>query len=604
MKKVLVVISILISNIILAQNVKFLVISNPEIDNPKSTAVIDSTASLIKLRGDINFIIITGSLTKNGTVDQFAVLKKSLDNISVPYFLLPGNIDLHNADGWFFFKGMSDSKFIHNANGFLFVGLSPAIPFTQICHFTPEDLDWLRSVLDSINMNQEFYFISPLPLENMIDNWKQLFLLFNNKPPQLIINGNSDKPILKNFLGHNLFNTNKATIGKNGIPNYFVFDIAKDSILILDGSNKLIASIDKTINIEKNVIDTVGVETFNSDILMRTDLNYTMLTSTNVWEKRIYTSDVTGLISCIDSSGKPLWDFDMGGDIFSKPVIADRILTAATLQGDLVTLSAVSGEQIQSIGFEEPITSDLSIFEYQGNKELMVSKLTNYNSALVFGTSSGKLFCYDLETLQEYWANNDAKGMISSKPICVNNKILFSSRDGYLYCIDARTGLLIWRWKEKADTDLSGSPIFCDGQKVFAVSSDGILYAINLLLGKLEWKFDKPNLSTNFSLSSDNKRLFIESNEKFLYVVQADKGRMLREVKLEDKFYPSMGSPVDIGNDVFFSNNGTVWLLDGKYNAGKVLFLGEAPNHPLIKFNDNKYLVSNIDGRIIIFSLR
>ena len=604
MKRLSTLIFLIIVNAAFAQHSKFILISNPEISDLRSTALLDSISSLIERRGDINFLVISGNLTQDGSNKQFQVLKKSLDKLPVEYFLLPGINDLRDANGWELFKEISDNKFVYNNNGFMFIGLSPAVPFTKLQHFTLEDMNWLSSVLDTTNVGKDYYFLSPSLLDEDVDNWKQLFSLFYKKTPELIINGIADKPLLRNLNGYYLFNATASTISKDKVTNYFEFDISPDTISILDNNGKVIASIDKTITIEKDSIDTTNTQTFNADVSMQTDLSNTMLTSTTEWNNNIYTSDVSGLISCIDSTGKVLWDYDANGDIYSKPVLADRVLTAATLQGDIITLSAISGEQIQSIGFEETITSDLSVINYEGSRELMIPKLSNSKSAVVFGTASGKVYCYDLETLQEYWVNKDAKGMIRSKPVLVNNKILYSSRDGFLYCIDARDGLLIWRWKEKADTDLSDSQIFCDGKKVFVVSTDGIMYAINLLLGKLEWKLDKFNLLTNFGMSDDGKLLYLESKEKSLYIVQTDKGRKVKEVKLDNAFSESLDFPIDAGEKILYTNKGIVYTLNKKYNSDKILFAGDAPAHPIIKLSDNKFLISNIDGRIIIFSLR
>lgn len=604
MKRLLTIIFLAISGIITAQQVKFILITNPEISDSKSASLIDSVASFANGRSDINFIMINGNLTKSGTASQIEILKQSLDKFSVQYILLPGPRDVRDANGWELLKEIAGDKFIYDENEYSFIGLSPVIPFTRLRHFTFENLEWLNSVLDTVRIDKDFYFISPSILDEEVYNWDQLFSCFTTKIPQLIINGNSEKPLLRNLSGYYVFNAHASIFSKNGLPDFIEFNISKDSIVISDNTNKIISVIDKTVKIEKDKFDTAGVQLFNSDLLMRTDLNYTMLTSTAYWNKKIYTSDLSGLVSCIDSTGKVLWDYDTNGEIYSKPVIADRIITAATLQGDIITLSAINGEQIQSIGFEETITSDLSVIDYSGSRELMIPKLTDSKSAVVFGTANGKLYCYDIETLQEYWVNGDAKGMIRSKPVYINNKILFTSRDGYLYCIDARDGLLIWRWKEKADTDLSDSQILSDGKKVFAISTEGKVYAINLLLGKLEWKLDNLNFITRFGISADNKSLYLTSKEKSLVIVQAEKGKIIREVKLDEYFPESLDFPIDAGNNILFSNKGTVYSLNERLNTNKVLFFGNAPIHPVIKISDNKFLVSNIDGRIIIFSLR
>ena len=116
MKRLTTLIFLIIVNAVFAQHAKFILISNPEISDSKSTALIDSISSIIEKREDINFLMISGNLTQNGSVKQFEVLRKSLDKLPVEYFLLPGINDLRDANGWDLFKEISDNKFVYNKN--------------------------------------------------------------------------------------------------------------------------------------------------------------------------------------------------------------------------------------------------------------------------------------------------------------------------------------------------------------------------------------------------------------------------------------------------------------------------------------------------------
>ncbi len=604
MQKVAVLFLLLSATIIFPQQTKFAIISNPKISDLKSAALLDSTISYINRNDEINFVVITGSLTEKGLEKEADVFINCLSRLSKQIFVLQGSSDVRDANGWQLLNDISADKFSYKNNGSTFIGLSPIIPFTNLNHFRSENLEWLSHVLDSIKIGDGLIFFSPVKLENNTDNWESIFSLFNKKTPDLIINGGSEKPSFRNFKGYSVLDIPSISLNKNKLPEFFTVSVSKDSINILDSSGKLFATIDKTIAIGKDSINIPVVETFGANIEMNTELNSTMITSTSYWNGHIYTSDESGLISCIDSTGKVLWDYDAGGNIYGKPVIADGMITFATYQGDITSASVIDGEQIQSIGFEENITSDLTLINYEGKRELMIPKLSESKSAIVFGAADGKVLCYDLETLQQYWVNEDAGGMVREKPIYSQNKILFTSRDGYIYCIDARDGLLIWRWKEKADTDLSDSPIYSNGKSVFVVSKDGIVYSINLLLGKLEWKLDKVNGSSNFGISDDNSSLLLFSRNNSFYIIDAAKGKITKEIKSAGAFYESLDHPVRFGDNIFYSSNGMIYKLNGKNIPDKIIFAGNSPLHTLINISDNKFLASNVDGRIIIFTLR
>lgn len=586
-----------------SRQLRFAVISNPSVEQSTSATLFNSMLAEIDTSKGLDFLIILGNLTGSGTEKEFLTLKSSLNKLTIPYYLLPGKKDARNANGWLYFKELYDDKFVFDKNDIVFIGLSTSIPFMNINHMTIENYDWLNTVLDTLNRTKNIFFFTPSIIDEDIDNFKDLLNLLSSRNLRMVVNGFASKNEVRNLHGYNILNISNSLNYAKSLYSVLTCEIKNDSIYILD-KNKIIHTIDKSINIEKEKVIPGSVEFNNSEMLMQTDLASTMLTSTLFWNNKIYISDESGLISCIDTTGKLLWDYDTYGSIYGQPVIADRMLAAATLQGDVVTLSAISGEQIQSIGFEERITSNMTVINYSGTRELMIPKLTNSKSAIVLGTADGKVYCYDFETLQEYWVNTNSKDMICSDIIYVENKLLYTSRDGYLYCVDARNGLMIWRWKEKSETDLSYSQILHDGKKVYIASEDGTLYAINLLLGKMEWKSDKYSILQNIGLSNNARQLYALSKNNLLLLINTANGRIEKEIKLSEKNYFSPSTPVEIGNNICVINNGSIYFIDNKNTVKKILFMGNAAIHPLIKIGEEKYLASNIDGRIIIFSMR
>lgn len=610
MKKIFFAFILLSFTICYAQKVKLAFVSNPSIDKNKNTSLLDSLIKKLNIIEDLDFVIITGNLTSSGAEKEFLMLKSSLNNLTKPYYLLPNLRDLSDANGWLYYNDLFEDKFAFKNNEKFFVGLSSSLPFTNFNHYTLENLDWLNEALDTIKQNEEIYLFTAEQFENSANNWKIYLNQFSNpfgnskKNLKLIINGNCKKTALRNLLGYTVLDVSPSFQYDKKLFDFILIEISNDSVKIFNNTNKIITAFDKSIEIQKEKIEIADIQSFNSDILMKTSLNATMLTSCNYWNEKIYASDQSGLISCIDSTGNVLWEYDANGNIYGKPAIADRMIAVATFQGDLITLSAVSGEQIQSIGFDDYITTNLLIIDYKGERELMIPKLTQSNSAIVFGTASGKIFCYDLETLQEYWVNDYCKEMITSKLFYIDNKIFYTSKDGFLYCIDSRTGVTIWRWKEKANSDLSYSNIISDGKRIFVVSQDGILYAVNLLLGKLDWKIENYNFLLSIGLSKNKKYVYAESkNNKFL-IINTDKGKIEKEIKVDETFFLSFSYPIESEKGIIWGNNGFVSYFDAKYNPVKSLFLGYAPLHPIEKISENKYLVSNIDGTIIIFQMR
>lgn len=602
MKKLFIIL-FLIYNINFAQKINFAFLSSPSINKSGNNSVFDSTISKINKIENLDFLIIAGNLTSSGSEREFLMLKSLLNKLEKPYYLLPSENDFQDAKGWIYYQDNFDDKFAIRYNNKIFIGLSPIIPLTNFNHYTVENINWLNETLDTLKLSDEIYFFSPNQFESDIDNWKFLLNNLSQKNLKLLVNGNAAKTELRNLSGYSILDIHSSQNTSKKILDFVLIEISKDSIKIFDNSGKIISVIDKTIDIPKEKIEIDKLQSISSDILLNINLNSTMLTSCSYWNNKIYTFDYSGLISCIDTTGKIKWEFDANGNIIGKPIIADMMIAAATFQGDLISLSAISGEQFQSIGFEDYITTDLLAINYSGEKELMIPKLSQSTAAVVFGTSSGKIYCYDLETLQEYWSNDYCKEMISPNLLFIDNKIFYTSRDGFLYCIDAKEGITIWRWKEKANTDLSYSQILSDGKRIFVVSQNGVLYAVNLLLGKLDWKIEN-QFYQNIGLSDDKKFVFAGTKNNEFMIISADKGKIERKIKTEIKFSNSFSKPVELDNKIFWSDNGFVNHFDSKFNLVKNLYLGSAPIHPVEKISSNKYLTSNIDGTIVIFKSR
>lgn len=340
------------------------------------------------------------------------------------------------------------------------------------------------------------------------------------------------------------------------------------------------------------------------DIISRIELKSVLGADPLFTGGRIYTAERSGIISCYDTSGTIRWKRQMTAEIFSGPVIADGQLAAGLSNGDITSLISFTGVPIQSIGIDDSITTDLGTIEYKGDKELFLPKQSTSGTAIIFGTKSGSIYCMDLETLQEYWRNNDSRGSIASRPVIEENKILFSGSDGFLYSIDSRNGLLNWRWKETAETDFSRSQIFCDGKKIFLVSADNNLYCIDLLLGKLIWKIDKIKILPAIALSENLKGLYAKTLDNRFFLISAEKGSVLRQLKHDAGFDSTRISPVESEGKIFFTGGNSIFSVNSKFKEEVIMNFGEESISSLKLIDKNKFIVSTSAGTVLIFKPR
>ncbi|NMB81789.1 MAG: PQQ-binding-like beta-propeller repeat protein [Ignavibacteria bacterium] len=598
MKKILITILLFLSTILKSQEFSFGIVSNLQFSESKK-AQIDSLVKKINTINQLPFVLFTGSLTGKGSSNEFLSLKNSLDSLKSQYILLPFGNDTRDVEGWETFLDFSgDDKFVYNSNGYLFIGINPTLPYLNINTYTSENIEWLKQIIDSVKLNKEIYFVSPVPFQS-ISGWESVFEILIKKNLKLIINCNAVGFSHKSILG----------IGAVELPNLngpegFIFTLTNEKIRI-DNLNQNLRSItDKSISVNTNLPERKSELLDHVNKLVSIEKRELTYASTLYWNGKIYTASYDGIVTCYDSTGQMLWDYNTFGNVTGTPVISDRILAIATLSGDLITLSAITGEQIQTIGFEERITTSLNVIDYQGSKILMIPKLSNSKSAIVFGTSSGKIYCYDLETLQEYWVNTNSKGMIRNKPFSINNKIFFTADDGFLYCIDARNGLLIWRWKEKADTDFSNSSIASDGKKIFVVSAEGTLFAIDNLLGKFLWKNDKVNSFGKLSLNQEKKLLITKGRDSKIYLINSDTGKIEREIKYDGQFSNSFTEIIPVDGNLVFTNDGSIYKSLNNMKYEPIYYKDYSPFRSLERLDKERFIASKYNGSVLIFSLR
>ncbi|MCX6170988.1 MAG: PQQ-binding-like beta-propeller repeat protein [Ignavibacteriales bacterium] len=340
------------------------------------------------------------------------------------------------------------------------------------------------------------------------------------------------------------------------------------------------------------------------DIYAKIEIKSLNAVSSVLWENKIYICENSGTVACYDTTGKMIWKHNISAEIVTGPLVTDGQIAIGTANGEIVSLIAHNGEQIQSIGLDDTLTTDLTEMQYEGDKELFLPKQSTSKTAILFGATPGTIYCIDLETLQEYWRNKDSRGKIIYPPLVIQNKVLFASTDGYLYCIDARNGLLNWRWKETETTDFSEAKIVCDGKKVFAVSKDSQLYCIDFLLGTLIWKSEKPKILTSIGLSNDSKNLFAKSEDKRFLFFSAEKGTIIRQLKHDVSFDSSRTQPVEYQDKIYFTNNGCIYALDKKLKEEKIFDFGETSIISFIQAGNNKFLAATSSGTILIFGIR
>lgn len=583
-------------------------IGAPEADNDL-TAVISS----INQNNNIKFVIITGDITEKGKDVEFQNAYELLSSLNKSYYIIPGNHDTKWSESGClnYLELFNDDKFYFEFNNDVFIGINTGIPWRGAGgHISPEDLKWLDEIIKEIPTSKRIFLFIHHPLDD-IDNSFLLTNIFYGYNLSLIFCGHDHSN--KSFDYNNIQCVmGKATLNKNYLSwGYNLVEVLNDTISIfsVDKNPKKTKWISFLSNkpTEIKIIDSLQFLDFNVDLVGIYDLQQTLIAPVLVYNEKIFSVTKSGLITCNNLNGDKIWSYDLNDYVFSKPVLIDNMLVVGTLRGELILFDSDNGEIIQSIGIENSITSKLLALNYIGNKDMVIPKRTDSKSTVVFGTSAGELFCYDVETLQEIWCNKDAKGMIETKPLLFDNKIYFGSWDGYFYCIDAREGWLIWKWT--AQKNFYYSTAACepqtDGKNIFITSPDKYVYAIDALLGIIKWKTNEANAWESIGISKDGNKLLIKSAQDNFSILSAENGKIIKNIKIDNGVDTTPVEPIEWNNKILFSSaNGNIYLIDKNYKIEKILFIGNSRTHTIQHVKDNMFVVSNMDGKIVIFKIK
>ncbi|MFA7287921.1 MAG: PQQ-binding-like beta-propeller repeat protein [Melioribacteraceae bacterium] len=588
-----------------SKNIAF--ISNIESGNNDNLQKLSILIDSLNNCKNIDNIIITGDLSYTKDDNDYKLLNELLNSLKVSYSILPGkNENVNYPYDWSdFFDHIEGDNLLIEADEYLITGINGFLPYSDYKHFSMENLTWLGSTLKEYGKNRTIISILPFALSEQISNENGYLSILKSNRTGVIIQPTKEKNSSEIIDGIRVISLQDGFIDKNGNPYYHLMSLNGSSVsfskIIIDGEEEKIETYDLSVDISNPELNLAPSESGFSKGLLKIETNTSTYSRPIRTKEKFISYSEEGIISCYDTTGRQKWDFDSYGNSLSSPVIDNGIVTCANLNGDLSSISQLGGEQIQTIGFSEPIITDLLTIEYNGTKELMIPKLSRSNAAIVFGSISGKLSCYDLETLQEYWVNNSAKGLILNKPLNTDNKIFFTSRDGFLYSIDARNGLMIWKWRESNSNNVTDCSPISDNKNIFVVSKDGTLSAIDLLLGKTEWKLTKRNIIDKVALSFDKKYLYAKSEGNKFLVINCDKGTIIKEIKLNFNLDNFPSDILQNENAIYFASGESLYSIDKKYKVIKIFSNENGVINYLELFN-NKIMISDLNGRITIIN--
>ncbi|UCC92368.1 MAG: PQQ-binding-like beta-propeller repeat protein [Thermoplasmata archaeon] len=208
----------------------------------------------------------------------------------------------------------------------------------------------------------------------------------------------------------------------------------------------------------------------NNTTLWSTRFDDAILSSPVVFEGRVYVGTMGGDLVCLSAvTGNVIWNFSTGGPIESSPAYHDGYVYVGSDDGRIYKIKADSG-------FRE---NDGALIWWNQTGAPIKSSPTVVGDRVLVGSSDFGMHCYDIETSEELW-NFSTGGYVYSAAAVADGIAVFGSCDGNVYAVNLTTGSEIWRFQAEY---CPASPLIRSNE-VFIGTYDEKFYGINLDTGE------------------------------------------------------------------------------------------------------------------------
>ncbi|MSP10083.1 MAG: dehydrogenase [Pelagibacteraceae bacterium] len=247
---------------------------------------------------------------------------------------------------------------------------------------------------------------------------------------------------------------------------------------------------------------------------------------------------------------------------------------------------------------------------YPFNSEIKLYKekffAVDYKNTLRCYNISNGSECWNLPTQDSFTLSNAQHSVI-----IINNLVIFSNSIGEITSVDIETGLIIWQVSTQSvgivneAFKFKTSKLVSDGNSIFFSNNRNEFYSIDVNTGTTNWTNE---INSNLTPVIIDKLIFTVSNDGYLFIVEKDKGNIVRindllinhDIK-KRKYIRPIGFAIGEKNLFLTFNNGKVIVVN--LEQANILYIekvsGDYLSEPFI-FNEKLYIIKN--GSIIVYS--
>ena len=480
---------------------------------------------------DVDAVMLTGDLTNEGSDEQLRNIKGILDDITHPFYIIPGN----HENNWSqsacktFNDLWGSDRFVFTVDNLVVVGMNCG-PFMKMGdgHIKQEDLLWLDSTLTAmVKPGMMVLSVNHYPILDDLDNYRAYVDILKKYP------------VITHQCGHYHSWRLYETDGINGLMvraldmgggNYgytlMKIDLDRQWIYIY---NKVIGKNPEQMyayHINTDYYTPQLTETQNtvpSGIVIKRVVadNASIFTRVGVDEKNLYFGNSLGYCKAVDKkTGALRWQYKTDAMLFSRPAVSDKYIVLPTSDKRLVWLDKKSGKAKWQYNADGPYVADGVVKDgilYQGG----------------FKTFQA----WDVKRHRLLWQYNDINNYCQASPVVDGNDVVFGAWDTYLRSLNRRTGALNWQWNNGKSVNLYSPgnvvPVVAP-DRVVIVAPDRVTTAIDRKSGKELWREKNDNkVRESLGHSADGEVAYAKTMDGTLVAMSTgDHYKMLWQVDL------------------------------------------------------------------------
>lgn len=591
---------------------RFAFISDTHIGSPNGSAEEDlrRTVADINQMKDIDFVVITGDITELGTDAEIRLAKQILSELTVPYYIIPGNHDSgwSESGGVTFGKVFGSDKFLFEHKGIVFIGCASG-PYVRMSdgHIPRDAVVWMEKELKKIPPGKPLIFLNHYPIDNSLDNWYEAIDLLKQHNTLAILCGHGHNNHSLNFEGIPGVMGRSNLRAKSLTGGYNLVDVRADSLVFAERRPAILTLAPwASVKLESHqYLPSSGYArpsfkvndsfpSVHARWVYRSDANVISTPATS--DQSVIFGNSLGKVEAISlATGRKQWSWQSGNAVYSSPAISRNRVVFGSGDGNIYCLSADKGQLL---------------WQFKTGAAVLGNPLIAGNIVYI-GGSDHHFRAVDLVTGKERWNFNGLDGPVVSTPVLYEGKLIFGAWDRNLYALDAANGQLLWSWNNGSPvrnfSPAACIPVIHDGV-VYIVAPDRFLTAIDIHTGATLWRTNESTVRESIGISADGQYVYGKTMNDTIVAFHTSRVKEPAAWKLDCGFgyehVPSM--LVEKNGIVFFgTKNGRVFAIDPA--TKKHLWTNKIDNSMVNTLNvlDSRHIIAaTMDGKVTLLEVQ